>query len=1317
MKKIKLLAVLLCYMLSFLSVEARRVDVERAEKIARSYAVNSTSQLRTQRDFRLSKTVKKRIARRQTEQSVTSQQPQQQDVPDESDEPLFFVFAANGDKGFIIISGDDVAKPVLGYSDDGIYDENNPNLAYWMETLSQEMSFAIENSFPQDEQIKVKWDALERGQPVGASGDYVDPLVKTKWDQDSPYNDLCPNISGERTVTGCVATAMAQIMKYHEHPTTRTVTVPGYTTDSERIKISAITGSTAYDWNSMTDTYSSSSTAAENKAVATLMYQCGVSMKMDYNTSNNGGSNTYSEDVPEALITYFGYDAGIAYHQRAYNYSYKEWLDLLKTEIKANRPVLYSGSSDDYGHAFVCDGYDINDMFHFNWGWGGSSDGYFEISALNPNSVGIGGGSGGYNQNQSIITGIQPDNGGQPVSIKLGLSAFKASKTSLSRVSESFNVRAENLGNTGIGTIGYVYLGVLLYREDGSYYGHKTARQNLPLPPGYFFTETKTLLSDYSLPSGLPVGTYKLYPAYSLSSEGIPDIIPGENGNRYIIVVVANNGSVTLSGGVETPNLSLVSLKTVGNLYQNTTGFFEVEIINIDTIDYKSKLSIRTGNQTMTEPVVIPAKTTKTIGFSGKITLSPGAYQLSVLYDPDNTGTPDVQLGNAVSVEVKAKPATPNISLASTPSFLNGNSAVPRNAPNLTVSIKNTGGIYQGNVSVDIYQYNTSNCLGSFGSVFVSIDKGETENILYNHPMDLTSGQQYDAYVYVSDVGYIYPKLSFTLAGPVYSSDATLKNLVVKDANTHVSFALSPNFSPSTTSYTAVIDEETAMVSIIGEANSHRARFTNIENAVLNAGENPFDLEVTAEDGTTKMTYSIKITTNTPVSAQTPVITAQPQSATYNTDATATALSVVAHVTDGGTLSYQWYSNTVNSTVGGLAINGATSASHTPSIANQGTVYYYAVVTNTNSSADITGSQTAMATSDVAAITVRVLSNDATLSSLTVNSGTLTPSFDSNTTNYTVNVSNNVTDISVTGTANHAAATVSGNVTDMTLNVGDNNKVNIKVTAENGTTMTYTVRVIRADHVYATEANILSIAANDRELAVNGTNIEYSADCEETSFVLDLQASPYSTVTVDGAEYSAGQSISLVDDVTEVSIRVEAETGGAVTDYTLKIATPLNENRLYFQRWDNVLALNRNPANNGGHSVSKVRWYRQDGTFVSNKNYIVIQKGMASNYYAEIQTGGNWRRVCGVPETRAIDKIIAYPNPVLRGESVYLQLPETFVGGTLDIYDITGSMRKSGLSLPATDNSINVSDLDAGIYLLHITGKNGERQVIKVIVE
>jgi uncharacterized repeat protein (TIGR02543 family) len=247
--------------------------------------------------------------------------------------------------------------------------------------------------------------------------------------------------------------------------------------------------------------------------------------------------------------------------------------------------------------------------------------------------------------------------------------------------------------------------------------------------------------------------------------------------------------------------------------------------------------------------------------------------------------------------------------------------------------------------------------------------------------------------------------------------------------------------------------------------------------------------------------------------------------------------------------------------------------------------------------------------------------------------------------------------------------------------------------------------------------------ANIEELSIDGTSIEgdevfdYVPACGQSSLTLALEVSPQASVKIDGAPYSSsGNTIAITGNVANVTISVTSETG-RTEEYGLKIIPPVNGDKLYYQRWGDVLAINRNPATNNGVNITNVRWYNKDGSAVAagNEDYIRIQSGSKSDYYAEIQTGGEWRQVCHT-ETRSLDKIKAYPNPVSRGESVTLQLPESLTGSSLNIYSITGALVKSGLSLPTKSNSIDISEFVSGIYLLQITDKDGNRETVKIIV-
>jgi len=417
-----------------------------------------------------------------------------------------------------------------------------------------------------------------------------------------------------------------------------------------------------------------------------------------------------------------------------------------------------------------------------------------------------------------------------------------------------------------------------------------------------------------------------------------------------------------------------------------------------------------------------------------------------------------------------------------------------------------------------------------------------------------------------------------------------------------------------------------------------------------------------------------------------------------------TAVSIILNDTEelSATISP---SNATNKTVTWSSSNPAVATVNSSGLV-KGVSVGSATITATTSDGNYTAT---------CAVTVYAASNDATLSSLTVSIGQLSPAFNSATTSYTVNVSNSITSINVTGTANQSAATVSGNVTDKALIAG-NNIVSISVTAEDGTTKTYTVTIVRAATIQETEANLVGLSANGKDIDVTEKNLEYIAACDETLIALDIEVSPYATVNINGVEY-VGQDIQLISDVTTANIQVVSETGSSVQNYTLKVTKAIDESNLYYQRWSDVLAINRNPSTNGGYNIENFRWYRKDGSLIGTTGYISIQ-GSASDYYAEIQVSNNWRRVCRTTsDTRGISGIRIYPNPVSHGETVKVKLSEDFVGGYLNIFSITGSLTKSNLPLPTSDNSIDVRDLPTGIYLFKVTGKSGNSETVKIVIE
>ena len=335
------------------------------------------------------------------------------------------LYIFNAEQGFVVMAADDCVQPILGYSLTGRFVvENMPtNVSGWLQGYNDEIQYAVDSKMKATAETAKMWrDLINGNSKAGRATAVVNPLLQTTWDQNGfyyynggqleifeLYNNLCPydNNAGERTVTGCVATAMAQVMKYWGYPSSG-VGSHSYTPTAhpEYGVQSANFGATTYDWANMPNALSQNSTATEINAIATLMYHCGVSVDMNYNISANGGSGAVSAHVPNALITYFNYKSTATFQEKS-SYTNDAWIALLKSDLDASKPVQYSGRGSG-GHAFVCDGYDNNDNFHFNWGWSGNNNGFYALTSLNPGSGGAGGSNYNFTNDQAAIIGIEP---------------------------------------------------------------------------------------------------------------------------------------------------------------------------------------------------------------------------------------------------------------------------------------------------------------------------------------------------------------------------------------------------------------------------------------------------------------------------------------------------------------------------------------------------------------------------------------------------------------------------------------------------------------------------------------------------------------------------------------------------------------------------------------------------------------------------------------------------------------------------------------------------------------------------------------------
>ena len=314
------------------------------------------------------------------------------------------VYVFTTDNSFVLMAADDRVQPILGYSLTSRFNiENMPaNKVAWIQGYSDAIQYAIEHQTRASAEVAQQWHDLVEGNPnIGRATTVVTPLIQTQWDQGEPYNNLCP----DGTVTGCAATAMAQVLKYWNYPPTG-IGMHAYQWNGQTV--SADFGSTTYDWDNMLNSYSGSSTEAQRTAVATLMFHCGVSLDMNYGWAWSGGSGAYSSATAGAFINYFNYSSETQLLSRS-NYSETDWINMVKAELNQNHPIWYCGNGSGGGHAFVCDGYNSSNYFHFNWGWSGYCDEYYSINSLSPGPGGIGSGSvGDFSNNQQALFGAQP---------------------------------------------------------------------------------------------------------------------------------------------------------------------------------------------------------------------------------------------------------------------------------------------------------------------------------------------------------------------------------------------------------------------------------------------------------------------------------------------------------------------------------------------------------------------------------------------------------------------------------------------------------------------------------------------------------------------------------------------------------------------------------------------------------------------------------------------------------------------------------------------------------------------------------------------
>ena len=416
-------------------------------------------------------------------------------------EPAVYVF--NGEDGFVLVSAEDDARAVLGYSDTGRFDATDmpENMQFWLQMYADELA-RYEANKPVLKAGQVSMHRAKRA----ATDSYptITPILgDVEWGQDEPYNNLCPTVGGERSVTGCVATAISQIMYVHKYPTKGTGSKT-YTTESHGLQLNVNFGATTYDWGNMLPYYKNNYNSTQANAVATLMYHVGVAADMDYDPD---GSGAISSAALAAITEYFGYNKSI--HVLPKDFMKEETvLQTVASDLQEGRPVYISGSTvNQEGHAFVCDGMQSDGYLHINWGWNGSGNGYFVLSALDPENQGTGGSASdlAFTEGVCLYTNIKPSAGGEAMPL---VTVDKLTRTSSDAINKTTAVgfSLDAFTSTGIATAAGMVT-YFIYNNAGEVV-NKVKIGTFELDPGYGYTSAINI--SQKLPSNLAQGDYEL---------------------------------------------------------------------------------------------------------------------------------------------------------------------------------------------------------------------------------------------------------------------------------------------------------------------------------------------------------------------------------------------------------------------------------------------------------------------------------------------------------------------------------------------------------------------------------------------------------------------------------------------------------------------------------------------------------------------------------------------------------------------------------------------------------------------------------------
>ncbi|MDE7437396.1 MAG: C10 family peptidase [Muribaculaceae bacterium] len=657
--------------------------------------------------------------------------------------------------GWVILSGDDEAYALLGFSDTGSFDYHNlpEAMKWWLSQYSNEIR-ELRNG-------RVKQTA----EAMPSAKEAIAPMLATAWDQNAPFNLYTPEIGGEHTPTGCVATALAQFMKYYNYPPKGTGTL-SYTMNGSNLSINL--DETPFNWEDMLDVYGSDATDVQKDAVSRLMQACGYAVESNY--------GVYATDASvylwlKAMVQNFGYAPSSHLISRIYMNN-TDWDNAIYKSLAEGHPVLYSGLGSSGGHAFVCDGYTDGGYYHFNWGWAGLSNGYFLLSALNPTALGTGGGAGGFNMGQIALIDGTPDFEGSILTPEMGV--LENTQISYSNISKNLSLSGGLMNLSAIALS--VRVGFEIEKSDGSfiYCGETNAALDFPV-----IHTLKTYARK--VPVSLEDGIYKVRPVFGVEEDGKIEwrraYVPVSTPSYWTLVVADGKG--TMEAHDVNSDIEVTDFRLTTGIYSGTQFKVGATIENKSDREFMSDVYVLIfkpdGSRSMVStanPVdIMPGEKSEvefTVVPSGNLSAGENLMALGLLADDD----PNLKQFNEITsrISVNVLPFQADVKMEASEFYVEDAQNVNPENINLHITMKCVKGNYAYPVRFWIRPASVTS--GTWGQMLqtghIYLNEGESTSFTYT--FEYPKGEPGVTYFILSN--YVIPQsqswlgsCEFTIAG------------------------------------------------------------------------------------------------------------------------------------------------------------------------------------------------------------------------------------------------------------------------------------------------------------------------------------------------------------------------------------------------------------------------------------------------------------------------------------------------------------------------------------------------------------------------